>query len=83
MLCLRVRPSQPRQVAFHKSAPLFLQACPEDALNPLYNELRFTFDGLPSNTNLSPSLALQAQTTSNHPVSNVWSQLANISFPHN
>ncbi|XP_070846573.1 integrin alpha-M [Chaetodon trifascialis] len=45
-----------------------VEACPDDALNELSNELRFTFDGYPSNTNLSPSLALQAQTTSFHPL---------------
>lgn len=49
---------------------LFLQACPEDALNALSNELKFTFDGLPSNTQLRPSLAPQAQTTTTYPVSN-------------
>ncbi|XP_073345568.1 integrin alpha-M [Pagrus major] len=46
----------------------FVEACPEDALNSLSNELRFTFDGLPSNTNLRPSLAQQAQTTTIHPL---------------
>lgn len=46
----------------------FVEACPEDALNALYNELRFSFDGLPSAQKLSPSLALQAQTTSFHPL---------------
>lgn len=61
---------RPTLTAFHNSA-LFVQACPEDALNALSNELRFTFDGLPSDTNLSPSLAQQAQTTSIHPVSNL------------
>ncbi|XP_030610794.1 integrin alpha-M-like [Archocentrus centrarchus] len=40
-----------------------IEACPEDALSALSNELKFTFDGLPSNTNLRPSLAPQAQTT--------------------
>ncbi|XP_029312820.1 integrin alpha-X-like [Cottoperca gobio] len=45
-----------------------IEACPEDAFNALYNELNFTFDGLPSAQNLSPSLALQAQTTSVHPL---------------
>ncbi|XP_042073002.1 integrin alpha-M [Haplochromis burtoni] len=47
---------------------LFLQACPEDALNQLSNELKFTFDGSASNTNLRPSLAPQAQTTTIHPL---------------
>ncbi|XP_024140476.1 integrin alpha-M [Oryzias melastigma] len=41
----------------------FTQACPEDALNPLKNELSFTFEGLPSSENLRPSLAHQAMTT--------------------
>ncbi|XP_067431756.1 integrin alpha-M-like [Thunnus thynnus] len=45
-----------------------IEACPEDALNPLNNELQFTFDGLPSDKKLSPSLAQQAQTTTFHPL---------------
>ncbi|XP_044193380.1 integrin alpha-M-like [Thunnus albacares] len=45
-----------------------IEACPEDALNPLNNELRFTFDGLPSDKKLSPSLAQQAKTTTFHPL---------------
>uniref|UniRef100_A0A668S096 VWFA domain-containing protein n=1 Tax=Oreochromis aureus TaxID=47969 RepID=A0A668S096_OREAU len=45
-----------------------IEACPEDALNELSNELKFTFNGLPSNTNLRPSLAPQAQTTTIHPL---------------
>ncbi|XP_044193373.1 integrin alpha-M-like [Thunnus albacares] len=49
-------------VSFH------IEACPEDALNPLDNELRFTFDGLPSDKNLKPSLAQQAKTTTFHPL---------------
>ncbi|KAM9336641.1 integrin alpha-M-like [Symphorus nematophorus] len=44
----------------------FVEGCPEDALNALSNELRFTFEGLPSKANLSPSLAQQAQTTTFH-----------------
>lgn len=51
---------------------LFLQSCLDDALNALYNELRFSFEGLPSSTNLSPALAPQAQMTSTYPVSNYW-----------
>ncbi|KAI3365698.1 hypothetical protein L3Q82_010762, partial [Scortum barcoo] len=43
-----------------------IEACPEDALNPVNNELRYTFEGLSSGTDLSPSLAQQAQTTSSH-----------------
>ncbi|XP_026018700.1 integrin alpha-M-like [Astatotilapia calliptera] len=45
-----------------------VEACPEDALNSLSNELKFKFDGLPSNTNLRPSLAQQAQTATIHPL---------------
>ncbi|XP_068439118.1 integrin alpha-M [Clinocottus analis] len=45
-----------------------IEACPEDALNPLNNELRFTFEGLPVNQNPSPSLAQQAETTSFYPL---------------
>ncbi|XP_057681467.1 integrin alpha-M-like isoform X1 [Corythoichthys intestinalis] len=41
----------------------YIEPCPEDSLNPLYNELRFTFEGLPAANNLSPSLAQQAQMT--------------------
>uniref|UniRef100_A0A3P9MD47 VWFA domain-containing protein n=1 Tax=Oryzias latipes TaxID=8090 RepID=A0A3P9MD47_ORYLA len=33
------------------SIEFFIQACPEDALNPLKNELSFKFEGLPSSTN--------------------------------
>ncbi|XP_041830516.1 integrin alpha-M-like [Melanotaenia boesemani] len=51
------------------SVKFFIEACPEDIHNPLMNELRFTFDGLPSDTNLKPSLAQQAQTTTFHPLS--------------
>ncbi|KAK9530458.1 hypothetical protein VZT92_011956 [Zoarces viviparus] len=46
----------------------FVEACPEDALNALNNELRFTFEGLHIGQNPSPSLALQAQTTGFHPL---------------
>ncbi|KAG8009159.1 Integrin alpha-M [Nibea albiflora] len=47
----------------------FVEPCPEDALNALSNELTFTFEGLPSEiSNLSPSLALEAQTTTFHPL---------------
>nr|XP_057918664.1 integrin alpha-M-like [Doryrhamphus excisus] len=45
-----------------------IEPCPDDALNPLYNELRFTFEGLPGDNNLSPSLAQHAQTTKFHPL---------------
>ncbi|XP_041830521.1 integrin alpha-M-like [Melanotaenia boesemani] len=50
------------------SVNFFIEACPEDIHNPLMNEFRFTFDGLPSDTNLKPSLAQQAQTTTFHPL---------------
>ncbi|XP_034070582.1 integrin alpha-X-like [Gymnodraco acuticeps] len=43
-----------------------VEACPEDSLNALDNELKFTFEGLPSAQMLRPSLALQAQTTTFH-----------------
>ncbi|XP_010782555.1 integrin alpha-X [Notothenia coriiceps] len=43
-----------------------VEACPEDSLNALDNELKFTFEGLPSAQRLRPSLALQAQTTTFH-----------------
>uniref|UniRef100_H2THW5 Integrin alpha-X-like n=1 Tax=Takifugu rubripes TaxID=31033 RepID=H2THW5_TAKRU len=46
----------------------YVEACPEDALNELTNELKFSFEGLPSFTNLRPSLPPQAQTTSIHPI---------------
>ncbi|XP_055085626.1 integrin alpha-D-like [Periophthalmus magnuspinnatus] len=41
----------------------FIQSCPEDALNPLYNELRFTFESLTSPQSLKPSLSQQSPTT--------------------
>uniref|UniRef100_A0A3Q1IYB7 VWFA domain-containing protein n=1 Tax=Anabas testudineus TaxID=64144 RepID=A0A3Q1IYB7_ANATE len=45
-----------------------IDACPEDALNELINELKFTFDGVPSSTNLKPSLDQRAQTLTFHPL---------------
>uniref|UniRef100_A0A3Q4MQ39 VWFA domain-containing protein n=1 Tax=Neolamprologus brichardi TaxID=32507 RepID=A0A3Q4MQ39_NEOBR len=45
-----------------------IDACPEDVLNELSNELKFRFNGLVSNTNPRPSVAPQAQTTSIHPL---------------
>uniref|UniRef100_A0A3Q4MQG5 VWFA domain-containing protein n=1 Tax=Neolamprologus brichardi TaxID=32507 RepID=A0A3Q4MQG5_NEOBR len=45
-----------------------IEACPEDALNELSNYLEFLFYGLPSNTNLRPSLSQQAQTTAIYPL---------------
>ncbi|XP_071395803.1 integrin alpha-M-like [Centroberyx affinis] len=46
----------------------FIEACPDDALNELSNELRFTFEGMPSSKRLRPSLAQQAQTKTYHPL---------------
>ncbi|XP_024913426.1 integrin alpha-M-like isoform X2 [Cynoglossus semilaevis] len=46
----------------------FIEACPEDALTPLNNELRFTFEGLPSKDQLRPSLAQQAKNVTFHPL---------------
>ncbi|KAM4526102.1 integrin alpha-M-like [Fundulus diaphanus] len=45
-----------------------IEACPDDALNPLNNELRFTFGGLPSGTKPRPSLSPKVQTTSFHSI---------------
>uniref|UniRef100_A0AAX7SGJ8 VWFA domain-containing protein n=1 Tax=Astatotilapia calliptera TaxID=8154 RepID=A0AAX7SGJ8_ASTCA len=65
---------EPRSVIVDLSTPncstvnFFIEACPDDALNQLSNELKFTFDGFPSNTNLRPSLAQQAQTTIIYPL---------------
>uniref|UniRef100_A0AAX7V3Q4 VWFA domain-containing protein n=1 Tax=Astatotilapia calliptera TaxID=8154 RepID=A0AAX7V3Q4_ASTCA len=47
---------------------LFLQACPEDALSSLSNELKFMFNGLSINRNPRPSLSSQAQTTTIYPL---------------
>ncbi|XP_032430065.1 integrin alpha-M-like [Xiphophorus hellerii] len=46
----------------------FIESCPEDALNPLNNELRFTFGGLSSGSNPRPSLSPQIKTTTFHPI---------------
>ncbi|KAL6474962.1 hypothetical protein MHYP_G00160020 [Metynnis hypsauchen] len=45
-----------------------IDACTEDALNPLSNELRFTFEGLPLSTldNLRPVLHPDIKHTSDH-----------------
>ncbi|MEQ2250212.1 hypothetical protein ILYODFUR_037570, partial [Ilyodon furcidens] len=51
-----------------------IDACPEDALNPIKNELRFTFEGLPSGTKPRPSLSPQVQTTTFHSVSNLYTR---------
>ncbi|XP_061613047.1 integrin alpha-M-like isoform X1 [Phyllopteryx taeniolatus] len=48
------------------SVKFYIEPCPEDALNPLHNELRLSFEGLPAANNLSPSLAQQAQMTTIH-----------------
>ncbi|RXN22492.1 integrin alpha-M-like protein [Labeo rohita] len=46
------------------------QACPEDALNPLSNQLNFTSEGLPSKTmqNLRPVFHPEIKTTTEHNV---------------
>uniref|UniRef100_A0A8C1L274 VWFA domain-containing protein n=1 Tax=Cyprinus carpio TaxID=7962 RepID=A0A8C1L274_CYPCA len=46
----------------------FHQACPEDALNPLSNQLNFTFEGLPSTAmqNLRPILNAEIRTSTDH-----------------
>ncbi|XP_030196294.1 integrin alpha-M-like isoform X3 [Gadus morhua] len=46
-----------------------IEPCPDDSLNDLYNELTFSFVGVPSTDDLSPSLSQQALTTSYHPLS--------------
>ncbi|CAI5659025.1 unnamed protein product [Oreochromis niloticus] len=46
----------------------FIEACPEDALSPLSNEIKFSFYGLPSDNNLTPSLSPQAPTATNYPL---------------
>ncbi|XP_041740665.2 integrin alpha-M [Coregonus clupeaformis] len=48
----------------------FIEACPEDALNELSNELDFTFEGLPTTSSggLSSSLSPQSPTTTYHPI---------------
>uniref|UniRef100_A0A667X2I5 Integrin, alpha M (complement component 3 receptor 3 subunit) n=1 Tax=Myripristis murdjan TaxID=586833 RepID=A0A667X2I5_9TELE len=46
----------------------FIEPCPEDALNELSNELRFTFEGVASSATLRPSLSPLAQTTTYHPL---------------
>ncbi|XP_029978081.1 integrin alpha-M-like [Sphaeramia orbicularis] len=46
----------------------FIEGCPEDSLNPLSNELRYMFKGLPSssNENLRPSLLQQTPLVAIH-----------------
>ncbi|KAI1896328.1 hypothetical protein AGOR_G00093650 [Albula goreensis] len=50
----------------------FIADCPEDALNPLSNELKFSFEGLPSNEpasqGLSPILHPKSPTTAYYPL---------------
>ncbi|XP_076743570.1 integrin alpha-M isoform X2 [Maylandia zebra] len=47
---------------------LLIEACPEDALSSLSNELKFMFNGLSINRNPRPSLSSQAQTTTIYPL---------------
>ncbi|XP_073774186.1 integrin alpha-M isoform X2 [Danio rerio] len=51
-----------------KNHDFLIEACPEDALNPLSNQLKFTFEGLPSSQmqNLRPILLPEIKTTSDH-----------------
>ncbi|KAL1263791.1 hypothetical protein QQF64_004146, partial [Cirrhinus molitorella] len=51
-----------------KSHTFFIEACPEDALNPLSNQLNYTSEGLPSTTmqNLRPILHPEIKTTTDH-----------------
>lgn len=44
----------------------FIECRPDDSLNPLSNELRYMFEGLPSRENLRPSLLQQTQTVAIH-----------------
>nr|XP_023652302.1 integrin alpha-M-like isoform X3 [Paramormyrops kingsleyae] len=45
-----------------------IQACPEDALNPLQNQVKFIFTDTPSQQNLSPVLHPASQVSSSHPL---------------
>ncbi|XP_039870489.1 integrin alpha-M-like [Simochromis diagramma] len=47
---------------------LLIEACPEDALSALSNELKFMFNGLSINRNPRPSLSSQAQTATIYPL---------------
>ncbi|KAI4884526.1 hypothetical protein NFI96_020494, partial [Prochilodus magdalenae] len=51
-----------------KTHKFYIEACTEDALNPLSNELTFTFEGLPSTSagNLRPVLHPDIKTSSDH-----------------
>ncbi|XP_070963133.1 integrin alpha-M isoform X1 [Oncorhynchus clarkii lewisi] len=48
----------------------FIEACPEDSLNELSNELHFTFEGLPTTSpgGLSSSLSPRSPTSTYHPL---------------
>uniref|UniRef100_A0A8C7PMN5 VWFA domain-containing protein n=1 Tax=Oncorhynchus mykiss TaxID=8022 RepID=A0A8C7PMN5_ONCMY len=48
----------------------FIEACPEDSLNELSNELDFTFEGLPTTSpgGLSSSLSPRSPTSTYHPL---------------
>ncbi|XP_077594979.1 integrin alpha-M-like [Stigmatopora nigra] len=47
----------------------YIKPCTDDSLNPLYNELQMTFEGLPAANDLSPTLAMQTKMTTLHPLS--------------
>ncbi|XP_056102019.1 integrin alpha-M-like [Rhinichthys klamathensis goyatoka] len=51
-----------------KPHPFFIEACSEDALNPLANQITFTFEGLPSGSmgNLRPVQLPETKTTTDH-----------------
>lgn len=51
-----------------KNSVFSIEACPEDALNPLSNQLKFTFEGVPSPQlqNMRPILLPEIKTTSDH-----------------
>lgn len=51
-----------------KEHDFFIEGCPEDALNPLSNQLFFTFEGLPSSSiqGLKPILLPEIKNTTDH-----------------
>ncbi|KAK7134266.1 hypothetical protein R3I93_017621 [Phoxinus phoxinus] len=50
-----------------KHHPFFIEACSEDALNPLSNQITFTFEGLPSSMdNLTPVLRPDIKNSTDH-----------------
>ncbi|CAN9509075.1 unnamed protein product [Ophioblennius macclurei] len=51
-----------------KNLKFYITSCPDDDLNELKNELRFTFEGLPDAQSLRPILAQQVQTSAFHPI---------------